>query len=82
MYNYEIVKIKYEEYEKLAEAHRKYSMPDCTPFDEVGVIPRMWKEFTNATHCPKCQVEWKETLGLMNRYYDCPKCGGRKEDAR
>jgi hypothetical protein len=40
------------------------------------------KEFPNETHCPKCQVPRKATLGLSNTYFDCPTCGGKKEDAR
>lgn len=31
--------------------------------------------------CPKCDVEWKETVGLWHSYYDCPKCKMKKEDA-
>jgi hypothetical protein len=43
---------------------------------------RGWKQFPNETHCPKCQVKWKKTEGFNRFYEDCPKCGGKKEDAR
>lgn len=33
-------------------------------------------------YCPKCDVEWKESQGFhLDVYYDCPKCGMKKEDA-
>jgi ribosomal protein S27AE len=37
--------------------------------------------FTNAnTHCPNCDIPWKETLLARFPVYDCPKCGAKKEE--
>lgn len=32
------------------------------------------------THCPNCNVQWKETMLARFSVYDCPSCGAKKED--
>jgi hypothetical protein len=31
--------------------------------------------------CPTCDIEWKRTEGFIRDYFDCPKCGLKKEKA-
>jgi ribosomal protein S27AE len=31
--------------------------------------------------CPKCDIPWKKTEGFMRDYYDCSRCGLKKEKA-
>jgi ribosomal protein S27AE len=31
--------------------------------------------------CPNCDVPWKKTEGFRKDYYDCTKCGMKKEKA-
>lgn len=63
-------------------------------FDDLGLIPpqmdvpahSLSPDFTRtriadpATSCPSCFVPWKETPGFRFSYFDCPKCGAKKED--
>lgn len=32
------------------------------------------------THCPQCQLAWKEVVLARFSVYDCPGCGAKKED--
>lgn len=39
------------------------------------------KRFVNSEfRCPACDEPWKETKGFRFNYYDCPRCGAKKED--
>lgn len=39
------------------------------------------KKFVNKDFkCPDCNVPWKETEGFRFSFFDCPKCGMKKED--
>lgn len=40
------------------------------------LTPRYDSEF----ECPDCGFPWKETQVVFRKYYDCPKCGKKKED--
>ena len=32
------------------------------------------------THCPKCEIPWKEVVLARFSVWDCPACGAKKED--
>ena len=62
-------------------------------FEDKGLIPpTMWvpvrdlrqawggKVVNVQTHCPKCDIPWKETMLARFPVYDCPACGAKKED--
>lgn len=34
----------------------------------------------DVTHCPRCRSKWYVTQPINLKYYDCLKCGKRKED--
>lgn len=40
------------------------------------------KRLINAyTDCPTCRIPWKKSQGFhMDVWYDCPKCGAKRED--
>lgn len=42
----------------------------------------MWSSSTVDVnkYCPHCVKEWKVTQSIYNTYYDCDKCGAKRED--
>ena len=62
-------------------------------FTDKDVIPAtMWVPISHVsqawgghlinpnTHCPKCDVTWKETELARFSVFDCPTCGAKRED--
>lgn len=60
--------------------------------DKALIPPTMWvpiydvrqawggRVINTQTHCPKCEIPWKETMLARFSVWDCPGCGAKKED--
>jgi len=67
------VRIKYDD-ENLIPSKENVPIEYLTKGDKSRII-------NTELHCPRCDVPWKASRGFhLDVYYDCPKCGLKKED--